>query len=417
MKITNTKQVLSTAALLLITVASYSQIRLTYSGTYSVSGTAGKVGTVYTWNNVGTTNGVTIKSKIEIVSISGNAVLQNMDNSSSGSSRAWQPIVNGSASNGGCWGIEFKISFYNASNNNPITLTSFRASGVDIDGDNDKIREYNRFDYPTNYTLESNTYLSVNSTNGQYTFTSPQSVVDGIDITKTRYIVSCYYESKQYITVKLGGCCVGGSCQTIDGNRLHSLNFYDVIYFNDGQVLPVTLLYFKTIKNDAKSVTLKWATSAEINNDYFTIERSVNGKDWTEVARINGAGNSSQIINYSYTDSKVLSGTSYYRLKQTDFNGEYEYFESKAVIMDAKGKLNLDIFPNPAKENTVIKLTTLSVSKATAKVLNINGQTVVNETTIDGNSLEINTSVLPKGLYIVEIVQDENIIRKKLIVE
>ncbi|MCC6722487.1 MAG: T9SS type A sorting domain-containing protein [Bacteroidia bacterium] len=414
---TKTKKTVFAIAILLLANYSFSQIKLTYSGSYSVSGTPGAVGTIYTWGNVGTQNGVTIKSKIEIISKTGGAVLETMDNSNDGSSRAWQPIINGSQNNGGCWGIEFKISFYNASNNNALTLSSFRSSGIDIDGDGDKIREYNRFDDPTNYTLESNTKLSVNSSNGQYTFNSPQSVIDGIDITQTRYIVSCYYENKQYITVKLGGCCVGGSCQTIGGNRLHSVNFYDVICFTDAKVLPVTLLYFKANKTNSKSVSMKWATTAEINNDFFSIERSTNGKDWTVISTIKGAGNSSQIINYSYTDNNPLNGTSYYRLKQTDYNGEYEYFQSRAVIMDARGKLNLDIFPNPAKENTTIKLTTLSESKAVVKLINTNGQIVINETELSGNSIQIETTTLPKGLYIVEIKQDENIIRKKLIIE
>lgn len=417
MKMTTTKKLISAIVFLLLAINSFGQIRLTYSGTYSVSGTPGQVGAIYTWSNVGSTNGVTIKSKIEIISITGGAELETIDNPNDGSSRAWQPIINGSQSNGGCWGIEFKISYYNASNNQQITLNSFKANGIDIDGDGSKIREYNRFDDPKNYTLESNTYLSVTSNNGQYTFNSPQSVVEGIDITQTRYIVSCAYENKQYITVKLGACCVGGSCSTPDGNRLHSINFYDVIYFNNAQVLPVTLLYFKTIKNDSKSVTMKWATSAEINNDYFTIERSSNGKDWTEISRIAGAGNSSQILNYSYTDNTPLNGTSYYRLKQTDYNGEYEYFQSKSVIMDARGKLSLEVFPNPAKENTTIKLTTLSSGKAIVKVLNINGQIMISERELEGNSLEIQTSNLPKGLYIIEITQDENILRKKLVVE
>ncbi|NUM31134.1 MAG: T9SS type A sorting domain-containing protein [Bacteroidetes bacterium] len=407
-------------ALIVFTILNFTsiaQIKLKYSGSYSVSGTPGQVGAIYTWNNVGSENGVTIKSKIEILSITGGAALEEIDNAYDGSSRAWQPIINGSQYNGGFWGIEFKISFYNASNNNPLTISSFKANGIDIDGDGDKVREYNRFDAPSNYTLESNTYLSTSSNNGNFTFTSPKTVVNGIDITQTRYAVSCLYENKQYISVKLGGGCFGGNCSTFEGTRLHSVNFYDVVVFNNAQVLPVTLLYFKTINNDKKSVTMKWATSAEINNDFFTIEKSTNGKNWVEVARIPGAGNSSQIINYSYTDNNPLSGTSYYRLKQTDYNGEYEYFQSKAVVLDAKGKLNLEVFPNPAKENTTVKLTTLSASKIVVKVLNINGQEVLSATELDGNSLEIQTSLFPKGLYIVEITQDENVLRKKLIVE
>jgi hypothetical protein len=96
------------------------------------------------------------------------------------------------------------------------------------------------------------------------------------------------------------------------------------------QPLPVSLLFFsaKTLQN---SVQLQWATAAEINNDFFTIERSMDGHNWEAISYIHGAGNANYVINYEFVDQFPVSGISYYRLKQTDFDGKFEYFAPVAV--------------------------------------------------------------------------------------
>jgi hypothetical protein len=84
--------------------------------------------------------------------------------------------------------------------------------------------------------------------------------------------------------------------------------------------LPIELLTF-TARPEGSEVRLDWTTASELENDYFTVERSVNGADFTDVLRTDGAGNSTQLINYSDRDHWPLSGVSYYRLRQTDVNG------------------------------------------------------------------------------------------------
>lgn len=84
--------------------------------------------------------------------------------------------------------------------------------------------------------------------------------------------------------------------------------------------LPIDLLSFDSeVKNDR--VNLLWSTASEVNNDYFNIERSDNGKDWRTISETDGAGNSSQMMNYQIFDNSPISGKAYYRLKQTDFDG------------------------------------------------------------------------------------------------
>ena len=91
-----------------------------------------------------------------------------------------------------------------------------------------------------------------------------------------------------------------------------------------GSPLPVKLISFNAnlLKN---SVWLDWKTETEINNNYFTIERSSNIEYWESIKEVKGAGNSNSTLSYSIVDQKPLLGISYYRLKQTDFNGEFSY--------------------------------------------------------------------------------------------
>jgi hypothetical protein len=88
--------------------------------------------------------------------------------------------------------------------------------------------------------------------------------------------------------------------------------------------LPIELINFIPHVQD-NWVNLKWQTASEINNDYFTIEKSKTASNWIIVTQVNGAGNSSNILSYSTTDQIPYNGISYYRLKQTDFNGQFEY--------------------------------------------------------------------------------------------
>ena len=95
-------------------------------------------------------------------------------------------------------------------------------------------------------------------------------------------------------------------------------------YYQQSTVLPIELLYFAGSNQDNTNV-FQWKTATEINNNYFTIENSLDGINWVEVTRVNGAGNSTTPNQYSYFLNKYENKLNYYRLKQTDFNGAYKY--------------------------------------------------------------------------------------------
>ena len=112
--------------------------------------------------------------------------------------------------------------------------------------------------------------------------------------------------------------------------------------------LPIELIGFSGKKENNK-VVLKWETGTETNNNFFTIERSSDGKTFNKPANIPGAGNSEVTIDYSYEDAKPLNGTNYYILMQTDFDGtQRKYGDMIAVAFSFRGESTFSVYPNPA---------------------------------------------------------------------
>jgi hypothetical protein len=110
--------------------------------------------------------------------------------------------------------------------------------------------------------------------------------------------------------------------------------------------LPVELTTFSAkFVEDERKVDLNWTTASEINSDYFLLEKSKNGEDWSLVSKIQAAGNSSVQLNYYYQDANPYSGTSYYRLKQIDFDQSFKY--SPAAKVDNYNATEVQVFPNP----------------------------------------------------------------------
>ncbi|WP_430403624.1 PKD domain-containing protein [Fluviicola sp.] len=176
------------------------------------------------------------------------------------------------------------------------------------------------------------------------------------------------------------------------------------ITVNCGASLPVGLVNFEATALDNNSVRLNWETSSEQDNDYFTVERSLSGSDgWEAIGIISGAGNSETPNYYSMMDHLPLSGVSYYRLKQTDYNGQERIHEMESVYIDIAGVGDLVLFPNPATDLVTVKGDLVSLS--TFKLMNAMGQDIrLNVTSYkqaDG-TLVLDISSLRSGVYMVK---------------
>ena len=169
----------------------------------------------------------------------------------------------------------------------------------------------------------------------------------------------------------------------------------------EGVPLPIELISFNANALENNSVRLDWQTATEINNDYFTVERSIDGNTWEYVNEVNGSGNSTTTKNYFSFDLEPYKGTSYYRLKQTDFNGEFQY--SKMRIVTLKSSTIVNIFPNPT--NSYLTISGSAIELESLKIFNILGQDVTTEVRnikTEETKVIVDLSLLDAGVYFIK---------------
>lgn len=189
-----------------------------------------------------------------------------------------------------------------------------------------------------------------------------------------------------------------------------------------GHVLPVKLISFEANVNE-RSVELHWVTSTEISNDYFTIEKSMDGKNWEIVSIVPGAGNSYQILDYYELDYKPKKGVSYYRLQQTDYNGAFTYSNVVPVKFLDENSVGMSLFPSIVSRGKEVKLNFNDFKNEYVLVVirGAKGRKYYSKVILCTEdemliALPIDSS-LPSGLYLVTASSDNQIYSQKLMVK
>jgi hypothetical protein len=170
--------------------------------------------------------------------------------------------------------------------------------------------------------------------------------------------------------------------------------------------LPVELVYFRAaLKNN--TAVLEWLTASEINNERFEVQRSTDEVAFEQIAIVDGSGNSSIPIKYTYTDTSPVAGITYYRLKQVDFDGKFDF--SKVVFVrnevTARGK-NLLVYPNPFAADINITLLATESGEAIIKIIDLQGKIHhTDNLQLDSgtNQFKMLLQFLSKGIYIIRI--------------
>lgn len=186
---------------------------------------------------------------------------------------------------------------------------------------------------------------------------------------------------------------------------------------DNNSVLPIELNHFSARLTASQKVRLDWETEMELNNDFFTVERSQDGKQWEKVATESGAGISNRPLQYSLVDENPLAGLSYYRLKQTDFDGTFSYSDIVSVQLTKKAdskELEYKVFPNPATDVVFVEMAeeaSLELLDALGRPVNIRAQ---NESKAK-QTVPLND--LSPGIYYLRIRTDEQQVTEKIIVE
>ncbi len=164
--------------------------------------------------------------------------------------------------------------------------------------------------------------------------------------------------------------------------------------------LPVELINFSASCNNNNELLLAWSTASEINNDYFTIERSKDMLKWEKAMTVKGAGNSNHILSYEEPETNPYPGTSYYRLKQTDFDSQFDYSKIIAVAPCTEGSAVLSVFPNPSTGNFSLLYSGDKKDVNSVEVVNVLGEVVYHYGSIESN---INLNDQAAGLYFVRV--------------
>jgi hypothetical protein len=215
----------------------------------------------------------------------------------------------------------------------------------------------------------------------------------------------------------------------VSGN---TVNFNGVTLSNDGYYtigtknyipspLPIELLDFNAIMNNGK-VDISWITASELNNNYFTIEKSKDGIVFDSVLYVKGAGNSNIELSYNEVDYKPYQGISYYRLKQTDYNGQKKYSNTVAVNYYF-GEDGISIFPNPVSQNEAINIefTTLENKEILVLIRDVSGKEYFSKVIVSSSKNQLTAidleNKLAAGVYIVIASSNNKLYSKKLIVK
>ena len=172
-------------------------------------------------------------------------------------------------------------------------------------------------------------------------------------------------------------------------------------------ILPIELTMFEGICNNNQTVIM-WQTTAETNNHTFSIEKSMDGANFNSIGTINGAGNSTQTINYNFTDKESSTTGAYYRLRQTDYNGVQS--QSKIIYINScgtKGESEITLYPNPSASTFAIDLKLLENTTVNVEIHNAIGQLIKQtdsqlfETGLQALNFDVNT--LDQGVYFIKI--------------
>ena len=200
------------------------------------------------------------------------------------------------------------------------------------------------------------------------------------------------------ITNYMGNASAGNITGLVDSYSLYSLGSSS----STDNPLPIELISFEAKKGDGFYVNLHWITASEQNNDFFTVERSRHGKVWEKVGVVKGAGNSNSILRYTLTDENPYAGISYYRLKQTDFDGSFSYSEIRMINLKIS-QIQIAVYPNPTKDYIYVKN---AYSQTEYFISNMLGAIVARGTFNNNTILDLRQ--LAEGVYTLHLHDQAN---------
>lgn len=252
-------------------------------------------------------------------------------------------------------------------------------------------------------TVADTFVLSTNAAAGTYMLKF-SDITSALTSTKNIYLLDLYTSNLINLRTTPTYTFTITSSTSSSGNRFQ-------IIINDPSMLPVTWLSFNGEIKNSKDVVLNWKTANEKNNSRFIIERSEDNTVFNEIGLVNSNGYSSSTTAYSFTDNNIFANTIntvYYRLKQYDVDGKFDYSQTISMNNKLGSDLpTLNVYPNPVKDFVNVQLT--SIGNVTIELVDITGKII--STTNASNTKEsvaISTQNLQNGVYFLRVISQQN---------
>jgi hypothetical protein len=370
----------------------------------SPSGTELKTGAIYRFTNVFNN----VNATIRIDSLVGGAEVRKIDDNTSGLGyvSAFQPEIRIPSGTGEAYAV-FTMTFYKQDNSSLQYLDSLSATAVDLDG-NLRLKEFVEIGMGGGTASYMSTTLDIsvlqlllNKFRGENILGVERA---GIDTAAWGNMFTVKKSNVSSFTIKYGARMLAASAT----NRQFSLYMKGFNYPNQ-IILPVKLESFTAIlNNNSNKVDLRWVTSYEKNVSHFVVEKSTDGKNYADAGVVFAYGNTSDIMNYTFTDiittqEKVI----YYRLRTIDADGKFDYSATR-IIRTAKQTENtvtILTYPNPVTSELRITIpNNWQGKKVTYELLNANAQITKKAEAGSGSQTEtMNVSSLAPGLYVVKV--------------
>ncbi|HRI61126.1 MAG TPA: T9SS type A sorting domain-containing protein [Saprospiraceae bacterium] len=270
-----------------------------------------------------------------------------------------------------------------------------------LNGLNNLVSVGTDFDIANNAKLASlNAFADLATIGGHFSITGNALLTSILDFASISSIGNGLTISNNNI---LTDCEAQGICDYLDGPGPAAISNNDPGCNSVAQVeaeclllLPVELAFIYARRND-DGILLEWQTASEKDNAYFQVEHSMNGKTFQAIGELPGKGTTATANQYHFLHDKPSVGTNYYRLKQVDYDGKFEY--SKIVSAVIHQEETIHIFPNPTDGPVFVKGQT---DESTARVTDLTGK-VIWENALPENGM-IDLGGQPNGIYFVEVI-------------
>ncbi|MGZ5221782.1 MAG: T9SS type A sorting domain-containing protein [Chitinophagaceae bacterium] len=380
------------------------------------SGTNLQQGAVYLFSNVYSGTDATVK----IDSLVNGAQVMKIDDNSGGLGYidAFQPEIRIPRQIGDAYAA-FTFNFYETGTTNPKLMNNIQASAVDIDG-NPLLKEFAEIDFGGGVASFMSTTLDINVVQLLLKNFRGSNILgierNGIDTSALGNMFTVTKSNVSSFSAKYGA-------STLNANpvrRQYSLYMKGFAYPNQ-ITLPVDLVSFSAILN-ADQVDLKWTTASEKNVSHFSIEKSTDGKNYSEAGIVFAYGNTSETMKYSFPDKNINTsntGVIYYRLRSVDIDGRSELSTIRSIRIGTKGGQGLSIlaYPNPVTNELRVTIpSNWQGKKVSYELYNKNGQVVVKNVEINSSQTQaLNVNSLAPGFYIAKVICDGEVAQQKII--